>query len=309
MQKIAFFINPKIRNFRKIEIELQHHFIDFEYKFFISEYHGHLLSLPQKAISEGYNCMIAVGGDGTLNEVVNGTINAFNNSEIIDWEKISDIKIGVFPAGSGNDFVRNIYDSKITTLKNLIQNNKSEPIDVGFAKFSDEKGIITERFFINIADVGIGGEVVITKEKLPSFFSANFNYLVSILYVMATYRKKLVKVKTDAFSYEGKILNFVIANGKYFGNAIGIAPHAEINDGKFSITNIGNVSLLDYFLNIGKAKKCEKINHPKVAYSEANEVYIESADQREVTIDMDGEFVGFAPITLICEMGKINFIK
>lgn len=309
MQKIAFFINPKIRNFRKIEIELQHHFIDFDYKFFISEYHGHLLSLPQKAISEGYNCMIAVGGDGTLNEVVNGTINAFNNSGIIDWEKILDIKIGVFPAGSGNDFVRNIYDSKITTLKNLIQNNKSEPIDVGFAKFSDEKGIITERFFINIADVGIGGEVVITKEKLPSVFSAKFNYLVSILYIMATYRKNMVKVKTDAFSYEGKILNFVIANGKYFGNAIGIAPHAEINDGKFSITNIGNVSLLDYFLNNGKAKKCEKINHPKVAYSEANEVYIESSDQRKVTIDMDGEFVGFAPITLICEKEKINFIK
>lgn len=309
MQKIAFFINPKIRNFRKIEIELQHHFIDFDYKFFISEYHGHLLSLPQKAISEGYNCMIAVGGDGTLNEVVNGTINAFNNSGIIDWEKISDIKIGVFPAGSGNDFVRNIYDSKITTLKNLIQNNKSEPIDVGFAKFYDEKGIITERFFINIADVGIGGEVVITKEKLPSVFSAKFNYLVSILYVMATYRKKLVKVKTDAFLYEGKILNFVIANGKYFGNAIGIAPHAEINDGKFSITNIGNVSLLDYFLNIGKAKKCEKINHQQVSYSEAKEVYIESADQRKITIDMDGEFVGFAPVTLICEKVKINFIK
>ncbi|MFT3919299.1 diacylglycerol/lipid kinase family protein [Cloacibacterium sp.] len=309
MQEIAFFINPKIRNFRKIEIELQHHFIDFDYKFFISEYHGHLLSLPQKAISEGYNCMIAVGGDGTLNEVVNGAINAFNNFGIIDWEKISDIKIGVFPAGSGNDFVRNIYDSKITTLKNLIQNNKSEPIDVGFAKFSDEKGIITERFFMNIADVGIGGEVVINKEKLPDFFSARFNYLASILYVMVTYRKKLVKVKTDTFSYKGKILNFVIANGKYFGNAIGIAPHAEINDGKFSITNIGNVSLLDYFLNIRAAKKCEKISHPQVTYSDANEVYIESVDHRKITIDMDGEFVGFAPIKLICEKNRINFIK
>ena len=59
MQKIAFFINPKIRNFRSIEIELQHHFIDLDYQFFISEYHGHLLTLPQKAISEGFNYLIA----------------------------------------------------------------------------------------------------------------------------------------------------------------------------------------------------------------------------------------------------------
>lgn len=309
MQKIAFFINPKIKNFRKIEIELQHYFLDFDYKFFISEYHGHLLSLPRKAISEGYNHMIAVGGDGTLNEVINGTIAAFKTNDSYDWEKISEIKIGVFPAGSGNDFVRNIYDSNVETLKNCIQNNSSELIDVGIADFFDEYNQPAERFFINISDVGIGGEVVILKEKLPRFFAPQFNYVASILYVMATYKKKLVKIKTDKFLYEGKILNFVIANGKYFGNAIGIAPHAEINDGKFAITNIGNVSIFDYFLNIGKAKKCQKIQHAEVIYSEAKEVYIESADHRKITIDMDGEFVGFAPIRLVCLERKICFLK
>lgn len=309
MQKIAFFINPKIRNFRNIEIELQHHFIDFDYQFFISEYHGHLLELPLKAIKEGYNCMIAVGGDGTLNEIVNGTLNAFKKGDSYDWEGISNIKIGVFPTGSGNDFVRNMEDSKVSTLKDLIQNDRSELIDVGIANFSDEKGEQCQRFFINITDVGIGGEVVIQKEKMPQFFSAKFNYLISILYVMATYKKHRVKLTTDQFCYQGKILNFVIANGKYFGNAIGIAPHALINDGLFSITNIGNVSLWDYFLHIGKAKKCQKINHPQVSYSFSKEVYVESADNRKISIDMDGEFVGYAPIALSCLAQKIRFLK
>lgn len=309
MQKIAFFINPTIRNFRNIEIELQHHFIDFDYKFFISEYHGHLLELPLKAIKEGYNCMIAVGGDGTLNEIVNGTLKAFKNGDSYDWEAISNIKIGVFPTGSGNDFVRNIYDSKVSTLLNLIQNQRSELIDVGLATFSNENGVEEQRFFMNITDVGIGGEVVITKEKMPAFFSAKFNYLVSILYVMATYKKHQVKIKTDKDSYQGKILNFVIANGKYFGNAIGIAPHALLDDGLFSITNIGNVSLLDYFLHIGKAKKCQKINHPQVSYTFSKEVFVESADHRKITIDMDGEFVGFAPIAITCLEKKIRFLK
>ena len=258
MQKIAFFINPKIRNFRSIEIELQHHFIDLDYQFFISEYHGHLLTLPQKAISEGFNYLIAVGGDGTLNEMINGVINSFKTENSYDWQKISEIKIGVYPAGSGNDFARNIEDSSLKKLKQNIINHQSEMVDVGFARFFNEKEESAERFFINITDVGIGGEVVITKEKMPRYFSPKFNYMASIIYVMATFKKNKVRITTDKTLYQGKILNFVIANGKYFGNAIGIAPQAVIDDGQFSITNIGNVSLLDYFLNISNAKKMFK---------------------------------------------------
>ena len=89
--------------------------------------------------------------------------------------------------------------------------------------------------------------------------------MASILYVMATFKKNKVKITIDKAFCQGEILNFVIANGKYFGNAIGIAPQAVIDDGQFSITNIGNVSLLDYFLNIGTAKKCLKIKHPQVS--------------------------------------------
>ena len=92
MQKIAFFINPKIRNFRSIEIELQHHFIDLDYQFFISEYHGHFLTLPQKAISEGFNYLIAVGGDGTLNEMINGVINSFKTEILMIGKKFLKLK-------------------------------------------------------------------------------------------------------------------------------------------------------------------------------------------------------------------------
>lgn len=182
-------------------------------------------------------------------------------------------------------------------------------VDVGFARFFNEKEESTERFFINITDVGIGGELVIMKEKMQRYFSPKFNYMASILYVMATFKKNKVRITTDKTLYQGKILNFVIANGKYFGNAIGIAPQAVIDDGQFSITNIGNVSLLDYFLNIGTAKKCLKINHLQVSYFEAKKVFIESTDHRKMTIDMDGEFVGFVPIELECLDKKISFLK
>ena len=85
---------------------------------------------------------------------------------------------------------------------------------------------------------------MINKEKLPLSLPGETNYFLAIVSTFLTYKKKLIKVSAKEFSWEGKVLNFVIANAKYFGNSIGIAPHAEISDGKFAITNIGDISLI-----------------------------------------------------------------
>lgn len=309
MQKIAFFINPTIRNFKKIEIGIQHHFLSFEYKFFISEFSGHFLTLPKKAVEDGFTHFVAVGGDGTLNEVVNGIIQAFQTEEGYDWDRIKTIKIGILPSGSGNDFVKNLGYKTIEELQTLIKNDTSGLVDVGFTEYLDRDYQKSERFFINVSDVGIGGEVVINKEKLPLAFPGEINYFLAIVSTFITYKKKLIKVVAKEFNWEGKVLNFVIANAKYFGNSIGIAPHAEISDGKFAITNIGDISLKDYFKNIGTAKKCKKIIHPEVSYTESEELLIENADGQPLTIDMDGEFIGYAPVKFTCLKQKLSFLQ
>jgi YegS/Rv2252/BmrU family lipid kinase len=309
MHRLAFFINPTIRNFKKIEIDIQHHFLAFNYKFFISEYSGHFMSLPKMAVDEGFTHFIAVGGDGTLNEVVNGIINAFKTEKGFDWDKIKNIKIGILPSGSGNDFVKNLGYKTIDELQNLITKDTSELVDVGFTEYLDRGMNKAERFFINVSDVGIGGEVVINKEKLPMAFPGELNYFMAIVSTFLTYKKKKIKVTAKEFTWEGKVLNFVVANAKYFGNSIGIAPHAEISDGKFAITNIGDISLKDYFMNIGTAKKCKKIMHPEVSYTESEELLIENTSQMPLTIDMDGEFIGYAPVQFACLKQKLNFLK
>ena len=105
------------------------------------------------------------------------------------------------------------------------------------------------------------------------------------------------------------MLNFVVANAKYFGNSIGIAPHAEISDGKFAITQIGDISIIDYFKNINTAKKCQKIVHPEVSYKESEYLTIESANNLPLTIDMDGEFIGYAPVEFTCFQQKLCFLS
>ena len=121
MPKIAFFINPTIRHFKKIEIDIQHHFLNQDYQFFISEYSGHFLTLPKRAVEEGFTHFIAVGGDGTLNEIVNGLIEAFCTENGYDWERISQIKIGILPSGSGNDFIKNLAIQPLTNCNRLLQ--------------------------------------------------------------------------------------------------------------------------------------------------------------------------------------------
>lgn len=309
MPKIAFFINPTIRNFKTIEMELQHHFINFEYQFFLSEYSGHFVTLPQKAVEKGFTHFVAVGGDGTLNEMVNGIINAFQTHDGPDWDHIKEIKIGILPAGSGNDFVKNLGYKNLTDLTALIEKNHSFLVDLGHAEFLDRQMQPANRFFINILDVGIGGEVVINKEKLPLFLPGQLNYFLAIVFTFLTYKKKKIEVKAQEFNWKGKVLNFVVANAPYFGNSIGIAPHAVLTDGKFAITNIGDISLIDYFKNLGTAKKCQKIIHPEVSYTESQELLIENADPIPLTIDMDGEFIGYAPVKLTCLQQKLSFLK
>jgi len=99
-----------------------------------------------------------------------------------------------------------------------------------------------------------------------------------------------------------------VANGRFFGNGLGIAPEASVTDGKFDIVIIGDITLMDYFKNLGKVKRSEKLIHPKVQYHRLQKVSIQAKEDRSITIDMDGEFIGHAPMTLECLAQRICLI-
>ena len=141
-------------------------------------------------MEEGFTHFIAVGGDGTLNENLNRLIEAYRTENGYDWERISQIKIGILPSGSGNDFIKNLGYTTIDELQSLIAKDSSALVDVGFAEFLNREKQKAERFFINVSDVGIGGEVVISKERLPLVFPGDVNYFIAILSTFLMYKKK-----------------------------------------------------------------------------------------------------------------------
>ena len=312
--KLAFLINGTAKGLDKLKKNIETTFKENDPKLFISEKAGHITQLAQTAISRGYDTIIVCGGDGTLNEGINGIIESFKNGlgdsqDAYDWEKISQIKVGVLPSGSGNDFAKTIHVTKeIEYLKNLITQQRSQLIDIGWVSFFKADKEPSHRFFINITDVGMGGEAVLKLQNKIPMVGPDINYFWAITSTLATYEKVQVKATSDNFHWEGKAINFVVANGKYFGNGLGVAPEASVTDGKFEIVIIGDVTMLDYFKNLGTVKKCQKVVHPEVHYYQLDKVTIESMETRKISIDMDGEFIGYAPMTLINLSEKINFI-
>lgn len=241
--------------------------------------------------------MVAVGGDGTLHEVINGVLQS--NISANEYPAI-----GLLPHGSANDFARTACISNaIEELFELIQSNTTQKIDLGKIILQQKQ---ETRYFINIAGVGLGPEVVQNLERSSSVMGPGFNYFKHIIKGFLSYVKKEVSCTSSTWQWKGKLLQMAVANGRYFGNAICMAPDAKLTDGKFQVAIFGDLSIWDYLKNLGNLKKGVKINLPEVSYHEAQEVLLESNDS--CSIEADGEYVGLAPATISVLPEVIHFL-
>lgn len=307
MANIAFIFHGKIKNRRNISSSIEKNFSsEHNLISLFTERVGHSALLAEQAVAEGFTHIICVGGDGSLNEIVNGIIKAKANLSNNRW---SSVRLGVLPMGTGNDFAKSLNVSKdIEGLKQMIVLDSFKVIDLGFAEYHDTSGEKQNRYFINITDIGMGGMVAERLSGYGKWMGTTLTYQRAILSTLLTYKNQSLKATSDTFVYEGKVMNFIIANGKYFGSGLGIAPDAETDDGKFSVVIFGEISLLDYIKNLRNVQKCKKISLPGLQYKSAREVYIESPSPSSLPIDMDGEFIGYAPVKLSIVPAVIKFL-
>jgi len=257
----------------------------------------HAIELAKKATENGCDYIVAVGGDGTLNEVINGMLQS--NIPVNEYPVI-----GLLPYGSANDFARTArISNSIEELMELIQSNTSQKIDLGRIILQHTQ---EPHYFINIAGVGLGPEVAQNLEQSSSVLGPGFNYFKHIIKGFLSYVKKEVSCTSSTWQWKGKLLQMAVANGRYHGNAICIAPDARLTDGQFQVAIFGDLSIWDYLKNRGNLKKGVKINHPQVSYYVANEVLLKSNDS--CGIEADGEYVGLAPATISVWPKAIRFL-
>jgi diacylglycerol kinase (ATP) len=258
--------------------------------------------LASEAVELQYKIILAAGGDGTLNQVINGVLIGRENYENLPT-------VGVIPLGSGNDFARgiNLLKNPVEKLFSLLQNNSPKPIDIGRVLYSSkgEKRNGT-CYFINVSDIGMGPEVVKRVMKSKRTFGSSLEYYKNILLTFALYKIMKVHAITPQWQWSGKLRSLAITNGNYYGHGLCIAPDARPADGIFSAFICGNVSVFDFIRYTSKLKNSKKITHAEIHYWETNHIELES--ETHCLIEADGELLGELPATIEMAPVKLNFL-
>ncbi len=261
--------------------------------FWMTESLGEATRLAVQAVESGCQMVVAVGGDGTVNEVVNGL---FRNGAPLN----SELVLGIIPLGSGCDLARSlgITFENAPALKSQ-WSGQTRKLDIGKVEFTNLQGQSRDRLFVNIADLGAGGLVVERAGKAPAILGPRPNYVWGILTAAVAYRAREVAISVDGESpVNVAIRNAIVANGRYFGRGFLAAPEARMDDGLFDIICIGNLGTLEAIWNVPRLRNGTHLSHRKVSHRRGRRVEVTS--EEDVLLEMDGDLVGTLPVT--CEV-------
>jgi YegS/Rv2252/BmrU family lipid kinase len=303
--KTQVIVNPESdqgktrKRWRHIKEGLKSFLKEFKYEF--TEKPLQATEISRVAIKEGTELIVGVGGDGTMNEIANGF---YENQKIIN----PVVSLGIVPSGSGCDFTKslNIPPGFKNALK-VITQAPSSLIDVGRAKFKNHSGKEEERFFVNVADFGIGGEVV-RKVNQSRMRRKASSYLRCLISTFIAYKNKKLGMKIDDEELPiDEYMIGAISNGRIFGKGMKIAPNAELDDGFFDIVLVRGMKMLEFFRNAWKIYTGTHLSHPKISLIRGSkiEAFAED-DENDVLIEIDGEQVGILPATF--EIIPRNFL-
>ena len=260
----------------------------------------HGIQLAQAAALDSFSIVLAAGGDGTLHEVVNGVLSA---SAAINHQPT----IGLIPIGSGNDFARTMHlKSDVNHIIGLIRSASVRSVNVGKIVYSTADGGSGERYFINVADIGMGPEVVKRVASARKRLGGEVAYYKSIIETFLKFKPLTVTATTPSWKWTGKLRSLAVANGKYYGHGLCIAPDALPDDDTFDFFICGNVSVFDFIRYSGKLKHGKYLKVKHVEYKREKKVSFTSSKQ--CLIEGDGELLGVLPATVSLTDTKINFL-
>jgi YegS/Rv2252/BmrU family lipid kinase len=256
------------------------------------------VDLAAKATAQQANVIIAAGGDGTLHQVLNGMLQGNGQGTRLPV-------MALLPLGSGNDFARTVnITPDVHALIRLLDAFQPKRVDVGRIQFFDTAQ--PERYFINIADIGMGPDVVKRVLQSGRPFGSTVAYYSAIIKTFFSYRLQSVEVKADSWNWQGPVRTLAVANGRYFGDGLCVAPEASLTDGQFSCFIGGKVSLLDFILQTGNLRAARKIQHPHVMYRTAS--FVELHAPHTMAIEADGEWIGTLPVRIDMQKERIQFL-
>lgn len=249
---------------------------------------GHARELTRSALAGGASTIVSVGGDGTLNEVLNGFLDETGRP----WSQ--DSCLGVMSVGTGADFVKTFRGPNTPDeLSRIFQERSIRTIDAGRCEFVSPDGP-RSRYFLNVAEFGSGGAIVDRVNRSTKLLGGKVSFLLAILRTLPRYRNTRVVYRVDDGPRQEAIVNdFVVANGRYFGAGLMPAPSADLEDGLFDAVIFGDIDFRTARRNLPALRRGEHLALKDVSAFRCRTLAIESEGEM---IDLDGEFVGRRPV-------------
>ncbi|HEY50589.1 MAG TPA: diacylglycerol kinase family lipid kinase [Dehalococcoidia bacterium] len=258
--------------------------LDLRFDYALTEAPGHARELAKDAVAKGYELVVSVGGDGTINEVVNG---------LYDTGSLADVLLGIIGTGTGGDYIRTIGIPRAhLEACQCLKNPRKVAVDLGVIEYLSG-GETVRRLFVNFAGVGFDAEIVRTTTSKYKTLNATASYLAGLLSSLLFYKNKAVTLLIDGEVSEEKVCAVLLSNGKYGGGGMFAAPEADISDGLLDVLVIGDLSKPDLLWSLPRVYRGTHLTHPKVTLKKAREIEIRSDDS--VFLQADGELLGGLP--------------
>lgn len=249
-----------------------------QYRHFYTEHdaHGKLTELINE--NSSINEIFVMGGDGTLNYVVN-EIQGRN------------LPISIVSNGTGNDSVKSLHG--------VLNFEKQVDIALNGIVRKFDLGICNGRYFVNGVGIGFDGEVVKEMVERGNKRGTHLDYLLTVLRIVAGFKEKILKFSMDGVSYQKKILIMTISNGTTFGGGFIINPFAKTNDGLLDVCIINEIASLKRFWHLPKLKTGTHHKMKETEFHLASTISIEATDQ--LVAHLDGEYIGHPPFEISIE--------
>lgn len=284
-----------------------------ELDFAFTEGPAHATLLAREAIKNGWEMIVAVGGDGTLNEVVNGF---FEKTDIDRAYRVDDegwvvakdntprlindqAVLGLIPMGTGGDFRRTIglMGGLADTIEHL-RGRSTRVIDLGQVGFLDTSGRLTNRLFINIAAAGLSGLVDKHVNSTWKGLGGSASFIWGTFRAFVTWKNIEIQVRLDdTTEYQGPMQNLIVANAEYFGAGMWAAPGAQVDDGQFQVVFMGDLGRRESLQTLPRMYQGSQFISKDIWRKPARRVSARVVGDIPFLLDIDGEAPGSLPAT------------
>jgi diacylglycerol kinase (ATP) len=252
---------------------------------------GDATRLAHAARRDEVEILAVVGGDGTLNEVGQAYLDE-------EGAPLAGPSIALVPAGTGGDFRKAFgIPNTVAPAVERILSGMSRPIDLGVVELTSDHGEPVRRAFVNVASFGVSGRIDRLVNSSPKWMGGRAAFAIGSVRAMATYKNAPVSMQVDGKPFfEGRIVVAAVANGRYFGGGMHIAPKADPTDGLLDVVAIGDLNFVESVRASPRLYAGTHLDDEKVTFGRGTVVEAKPLDRNPVYVDNDGETPGRLPL-------------